>query len=116
MKLHLINFTMLIVILLSGCTDEMENVVSHDALMEKQVAHTRAIAEEIISEEGPEELVISEDMKKMKELYAKTHSQSKRAPARFGDYNSFDNTFTRKKFLSHLKDLYYKIELLCAKL
>lgn len=45
MKLRLINFTMLAVMLLSGCTDEVENVVLHDNLMETQVARTRAISE-----------------------------------------------------------------------
>ena len=74
MKLRLINFTMLTVMLLSGCTDEMENVVSHDDLMETQVARTRAISEEMILEGTPKELVISEDMKKMKKLYNRTHS------------------------------------------
>ena len=53
MKLRLINFTMLTVMLLSGCTDEMENVVSHDDLMETQVARTRAISEEMILEGTP---------------------------------------------------------------
>lgn len=89
---------MLTVMLLSGCTDEMENVVSHDDLMETQVARTRAISEEMILEGAPKELVISEDMKKMKELYNRTHSQSKIAPARFEDYNSYDDTFWSNMF------------------
>ena len=66
--------------------------------METQVARTRAISEEMISEGLPKELVISEDMKKMKELYAKTHSQSKRASTRFEDYNSYDDTFWSNMF------------------
>lgn len=89
---------MLTVMLLSGCTDEMENVVSHDDLMETQVARTRAISEEMILEGTPKELVISEDMKKMKKLYNRTHSQSKIALARFEDYNSYDDTFWSNMF------------------
>ena len=91
MKLQFLSSVMCTITLLSGCTNVMEDVVSSLDEQEVQVPHTRAMPENSVSEGTPEEFIISEDMKRMKELYTQLHSQHKKALTLADD--PYDNTF-----------------------
>ncbi len=91
MKLKFLISVMCAITLMSGCTDAMEDVVSSLDVAESQCPLSRAISEDSISQENPEEWIMTEDMKRMKELYTQLHSQRKNAPILSdGDY---DDTF-----------------------
>lgn len=91
MKLKFLISVMCAITLMSGCTDAMEDVVSSLDVAESQCPLSRAISEDSISQENPEEWIMTEDMKRMKELYTQLHSQRKNALILSdGDY---DDTF-----------------------
>lgn len=69
-------------IFLIGCNDAMEDVLSPFEVSEVEMPLSRSISEEdSISGVSPEELMISEEMKRLKELYNQHHTQRKNAPS-----------------------------------
>lgn len=91
MKQKYLISAMCAITLLSGCTDAMEETVSSLEKSEMQIPQTRATNGDSISVEEPEEFIISDEMKEMKALYARQHSQRKNDPMAYQD--SYDDTF-----------------------
>lgn len=91
MKPKFLILAMCAITLFSGCTDTMEDVVSSLEKSEVQKPQTRAILEDSVSLENPKELVMSDDMMRMKELYEQLHSQRKNLP--ISNQDLYDDTF-----------------------
>ena len=91
MKLHFFSSLMCAIVLLCGCTDAMEDTVCFPKTQDAQILQTRAMSANLASEDTLEEFNMPEDMKRMKELYTRLHSQRRKAPTFHND--SYDDTF-----------------------
>lgn len=90
MKLRFLSSLMCVTTLLAGCTDTMEDTISSFETQESPLLYTRAISDNSTLEDIAEEFVISEDMKRMKELYTKLYSQRRRVSTLD---EAYDDTF-----------------------
>lgn len=91
MKLNYLIPIMCTIILLSGCSDTMEDILSSFEKSEVKLTQTRAIIEDSVSTGEPEEFIMPGEMKRMKDIYEQLHSQRKKAPVTSMD--SYDDTF-----------------------
>lgn len=91
MKLNYLISAMCAIALLTGCTNAVEDIVSSFEKSKVHLHQSRTITGDTVSVGDPEEFMISDDMKKMKDLYTQLHSQRKNAPITSQD--GYDDTF-----------------------
>ncbi|MST85643.1 hypothetical protein [Hallella mizrahii] len=96
MELKFLGSLLCAIVLLCGCTDTVEDVNSSLKVQKAQVPLTRAVPDSSTLDDNPKEFTVSEETKRMKELYTQLHSQHRQAPA-VPDY-SYDDTFWGNMF------------------
>lgn len=81
MELKFLGSLLCAIVLLCGCTDTVEDVNSSLKVQKAQVPLTRAVPDSSTLDDNPKEFTVSEETKRMKELYTQLHSQHRQAPA-----------------------------------